>query len=221
MASRSWINRSAGFSSPPSRGVSYLECSMHRDRLAAYNGGRMRHSYAGLAITSFPYSHPAGYWIPPAFDFKIAIHFAHRIGAILSAAILAYRSGHSGSLGLESDEALGSFSRGPPLGIQVYLGALTIWTVRNPHVATFHMLNGAFLLAVCWMMTLRSLKFRLDAPVVSTSASKNLRSSETLKPQNRHEPQESNSLTTANELIVPSSSKAISWSGYYELTKPA
>jgi len=31
---------------------------------------------------------------------------------------------------------------------------------------------------------------------------------------------ESNSLTTANELIVPSSSKAISWSGYYELTKP-
>ncbi|MCH2613845.1 MAG: UbiA family prenyltransferase, partial [Opitutales bacterium] len=31
---------------------------------------------------------------------------------------------------------------------------------------------------------------------------------------------ESNSLTTANELIVPSSSKDISWSGYYELTKP-
>ena len=31
---------------------------------------------------------------------------------------------------------------------------------------------------------------------------------------------ESNSLTTANELIVQSSSKAISWSGYYELTKP-
>lgn len=31
---------------------------------------------------------------------------------------------------------------------------------------------------------------------------------------------ESNSLTTANELAVPSSSKAISWSGFYELTKP-
>ncbi len=31
---------------------------------------------------------------------------------------------------------------------------------------------------------------------------------------------ESNSLSTANELVVPSSSKTISWSGYYELTKP-
>jgi cytochrome c oxidase assembly protein subunit 15 len=56
------------------------------------------------------------------------------------------------------------------LGVQIYLGAMVIWTVRNPHAATFHMLNGAFLLSICWMMTLRSLKFRLEAPHLSERA---------------------------------------------------
>ncbi len=174
MASRSWINRSAGFSSPPSRGVSYLGMAAgFAIVLQLIMGAVMRHGYAGLAITSFPYSHPAGYWIPPAFDFKIAIHFAHRIGAILvSVAILAFIIRVIRDRSAWKAMKLSALSLVALLGIQIYLGALTIWTVRNPHVATFHMLNGAFLLAVCWMMTLRSLKFRLDAPVVSTSASK-------------------------------------------------
>ena len=40
------------------------------------------------------------------------------------------------------------------LTLQIYLGALTIWTVKNPHVATAHMLLGAFLLASTWALTL-------------------------------------------------------------------
>ena len=174
MASRSWINRSAGFPSPPSRGISYLGmAACIAIVLQLIIGAVMRHSYAGLAITSFPYSHPAGYWIPPAFDFKVAIHFAHRVGAILvSVAILAFIIRVIRDRSAWKAMKLSALSLVALLGIQIYLGALTIWTARNPHVATFHMLNGAFLLAVCWMMTLRSLKFRLDAPVVSTSASK-------------------------------------------------
>ena len=174
MASRSWIDRSAGFPSPPGRGVSYLGmAACITIVLQLIIGAVMRHSYAGLAITSFPYSHPAGYWIPPAFDFKVAIHFAHRIGAIIvSVAILAFMIRVISDRSAWKAMKLSVLSLVALLGIQIYLGALTIWTVRNPHVATFHMLNGAFLLAVCWMMTLRSLKFRLDAPVVSTSPSK-------------------------------------------------
>lgn len=174
MASRSWINRSAGFPSAPSRGTSYLGIvACIAIVLQLIIGAVMRHSYAGLAITSFPYSHPAGYWIPPAFDFKVAIHFAHRVGAILvSVALLAFIVRVIRDRSAWKAMKLSALSLVALLGIQIYLGALTIWTVRNPHVATFHMLNGAFLLAVCWMMTLRSLKFRLDAPVVSTSASK-------------------------------------------------
>ena len=173
MSSRSWIDRSAGFSSPPGRGVGYLGiAACVAIVLQLIIGAVMRHSYAGLAITSFPYSHPAGYWIPPAFDFKVAIHFAHRVGAIVvSAAMLAFLFRVVRDRPAWKAMKLSVLSIVALLGIQIYLGALTIWTVRNPHVATFHMLNGAFLLAVCWMMTLRSLKFRLDAPVVSTSAS--------------------------------------------------
>lgn len=174
MASRSWIDRSAGFPSPPNRQVSYLgiiACLAIVLQLVV--GAVMRHSYAGLAITSFPYSHPAGYWIPPAFDFKVAIHFAHRVGAIVvTAAILAFLIRVFTDRSAWKAMKFSVFSLIGLLGLQIYLGALTIWTVRNPHVATFHMLNGAFLLAVCWMMTLRSLKFRLDAPVVTTSSSK-------------------------------------------------
>jgi hypothetical protein len=32
------------------------------------------------------------------------------------------------------------------------LGALVVWTLRNPHAATFHTLNGAFMLAITWGM---------------------------------------------------------------------
>ncbi len=174
MASRSWIDKSAGFPSPPGRVVSYLGITACLTLvLQLIVGAVMRHSYAGLAITSFPYSHPAGYWIPPAFDFKVAIHFAHRIGAIVvTGAVLAFVIRILKDRSAWKAMKFSVFSLISLLGIQIYLGALTIWTVRNPHVATFHMLNGAFLLAVCWMMTLRSLKFRLDAPVVTASSSK-------------------------------------------------
>jgi heme A synthase len=39
------------------------------------------------------------------------------------------------------------------LFVQIYLGALTIWTVRNSYVATIHHLVGAFLLASTWGLT--------------------------------------------------------------------
>ncbi len=173
ISSRSWIERSAGFPSAPSRSVSYLGIAACLTIiLQLIIGAVMRHSYAGLAITSFPYSHPAGYWIPPAFDFKVAIHFAHRIGAIIvTFAIFAFIARIIKDRSAWKAMRLSVLSLFALLGIQIYLGALTIWTVRNPHVATFHMLNGAFLLAVCWMMALRSLKFRMDAPVVTTSSS--------------------------------------------------
>ena len=46
------------------------------------------------------------------------------------------------------------------LGIQVWLGALVVWSGRNPHSATMHMLTGAFLLATCWALTFLAHRFR-------------------------------------------------------------
>lgn len=172
MNSKSWIQRQAGFATAPSNGVALfglIACLTIILQLII--GAVMRHSYAGLAITSFPYSHPDGYWIPPAFNFKVAIHFAHRVGAIVVCiAIIAFvvkiwqESQSRKALGKSAIALVGL------LGVQIYLGAMVIWTVRNPHSATFHMLNGAFLLSICWMMTLRSLKFRLEAPHLSERA---------------------------------------------------
>ncbi len=161
--SRSWIERNAGFAASPRpaiRSLGWIACATIVVQLLI--GAVVRHSYAGLAIPTFPLT-PDGGLIPPAFNFQVAIHFAHRVGGIVvTIALVAY------AIAIWKDapsrKAIGR-SAGALLfllGLQIYLGGLIIWTFRNPHVATFHMLNGAILLSVCWMMTVRSLKFRLD-----------------------------------------------------------
>ena len=44
-------------------------------------GATMRHTGAGLAIPDFPLAF--GHLIPPHWDPKIAMHFAHRVGALI------------------------------------------------------------------------------------------------------------------------------------------
>jgi cytochrome c oxidase assembly protein subunit 15 len=92
--------------------------------------------------------------LPAYWNFDVSIHFAHRVGAVIVTALLlvlltklwqnnntrnAFFFGILAVLGL--------------LCVQIYLGALTIWTVRNPYVATIHHLVGAFLLASTWGLT--------------------------------------------------------------------
>lgn len=162
--SRSWIERNAGFASAPSHSVStygYLACGTIVLQLIV--GAIMRHAHAGLAIPTFPLT-PHDTLIPPVFNFAIGIHFAHRVGAVIvTVAIIAFcvRVWKDSA----SRKALGKSAIGlvALLLIQVALGALVIWKVRNEHVTTLHMLNGAFTLALCWSMTYRSLKPNLNA----------------------------------------------------------
>ncbi len=54
-------------------------------------GAVMRHSFAGLAITTFPWSTPEGNLLPAAWDFPVAIHFAHRaMACAVTVAILVF-----------------------------------------------------------------------------------------------------------------------------------
>ena len=161
--SRSWIERSAGFERNPGSSVGNLglfTCLMIVLQLII--GAVMRHAEAGLAISTFPLT-TYGTFVPPAFNFPIAINFAHRVGAIVvTIAVIAFvvkiwmTPVARKALGGSAAALVGL------LILQIYLGALTVWTVRNPHAATVHMLNGAFTLAFCWMTTFRCLKFRLD-----------------------------------------------------------
>lgn len=175
--SRSWLCKGAGFAEAPSKGLGNLglvTCSVLVLQLIV--GAIMRHSYAGLAITTFPFSDLNGSIIPPAFDFKVAIHFAHRVGAVIvSIAILTFCIRIWKNEGYRKAVGVSAIFLTIALFIQGYLGALVIWSVRNPHVTTFHMLNGAFTLAICWMITYRSLKYRIEPNAALKSEACSLR----------------------------------------------
>ncbi|MEC8332756.1 MAG: COX15/CtaA family protein, partial [Verrucomicrobiota bacterium] len=99
-------------------------------------GAIMRHADAGLAIPKFPLASQASI-LPSYWNFGISVHFAHRIGAVIvSVILLVYLGKIWGSTTTKRALGYGSLLIALGLGIQIYLGALTIWTVKNPYVAT-------------------------------------------------------------------------------------
>ena len=115
----------------------------------------MRHSSAGLAIPSFPMSSPQGDLLPQFWNFRIGIHFAHRLmalvltGFLIWFAVRLWKSDPVGQ-GLRS----GAAWMVAMLVGQIALGASAIWTLRNPYVTTGHVLLGACLLATTFGITL-------------------------------------------------------------------
>src|SRR3954471_12100114 len=55
-------------------------------------GATMRHTGAGLAIPTFPLAF--GHVLPPVWSAAIAIHFAHRVGALIVIAAILATAGH-------------------------------------------------------------------------------------------------------------------------------
>ncbi len=121
--------------------------------LQIFIGAVMRHADAGLAIARFPLANESSL-LPNYWNFAISIHFAHRVGALILTILLI-----SFSLRLFAYRAFDRIFFYFPiiitlvLSFQIYLGALTIWTVKNPYSATIHHLVGAFLLATVWGIT--------------------------------------------------------------------
>lgn len=115
----------------------------------------MRHNMAGLAIPSFPQSTPAGDWLPAAWDFRVTIHFIHRVmallltGAIVALAIAVWRHA-AASAGLRRLAALLVVL----LGVQIALGAATVLSFRDPYFTTGHVIVGALILAVSFLLAL-------------------------------------------------------------------
>lgn len=107
----------------------------------------MRHNNAGLAIPTFPLM-PDGGLLPAAWDFRVAIHFTHRVmavvltGALVWLSVLLWRSPAAGR----------GFKRAAGfivvlLSVQILLGAVSVWTIRNPYYTTAHVIGGALILA--------------------------------------------------------------------------
>jgi cytochrome c oxidase assembly protein subunit 15 len=118
-------------------------------------GATMRHTGAGLAIPDFPLAF--GHVIPPVWSAKIAIHFAHRVGALLVAVAALATAGHviyhhRTRRELVRPAMLLLFF----LSMQVTLGAFVVWSGKDPVINTTHVVNGALVLGTSLVLTLRS-----------------------------------------------------------------
>jgi cytochrome c oxidase assembly protein subunit 15 len=134
-------------------------------------GAGMRHLGAGLAIPDFPLA--LGRVIPPLDAWPVAIHFAHRVGAAAAAVAVVWTAARI----LRRREVPGL--AGPArlalalLGVQIALGALTIWTVKAVVPTTAHVAGGAALLGTLVVLACRTAApagARRDRPVPGAAA---------------------------------------------------
>jgi heme a synthase len=122
-------------------------------------GATMRHTGAGLAIPDFPLMF--GHLVPTHWDGKIAIHFAHRAGAlVVTLAVLATSAHvwyhHRDRAELTHAAALIVVL----LAAQVVLGAFTVLSRRNVWINSAHVVCGALVLTTSLVLTLRSWRVR-------------------------------------------------------------
>jgi len=127
-------------------------------------GATMRHTDAGLAIPDFPWAF--GHLIPTHWDGKIAVHFAHRVGAVIVTCAALATTGHvfyhhRSRPELWRPSALLLLL----LTVQITLGALTVLSQKHYLINSFHVVTGASVLITSLVLTLRShrRRFAIDA----------------------------------------------------------
>jgi cytochrome c oxidase assembly protein subunit 15 len=121
-------------------------------------GAAMRHTGAGLAIRDFPLMF--GGLVPDHWSAAIAMHFAHRVGAlVVSICVLAIvrvvRSQHRDRRELRRPALI----MAALVATQVTLGALTVLSRRDPWINSVHVVCGALVLATSLVLTLRTWRF--------------------------------------------------------------
>jgi cytochrome c oxidase assembly protein subunit 15 len=118
-------------------------------------GATMRHTDAGLAIPDFPLAF--GQLVPPTWDGKIAVHFAHRIGALAVALFVIATTGHV----FYHHRSRRELWRPAALLLvllvaQITLGALTVLSQKQYIINSLHVVTGATVLATSLVLTLRT-----------------------------------------------------------------
>ncbi|HUG52215.1 MAG TPA: COX15/CtaA family protein [Vicinamibacteria bacterium] len=130
-------------------------------------GAVMRHTGAGLAIPDFPTSF--GRWVPPLDRLPVAVHFAHRVGALVVTVLVA-------RLVLAAWRAADRRFRRPAaillalVLVQVGLGAATVLTGKAVTPTTIHVAVGAAVLGSCWWLALRSARLLRRPPAADAAA---------------------------------------------------
>jgi cytochrome c oxidase assembly protein subunit 15 len=144
-------------------------------------GAIMRHTESGLAIADFPKM--GGYWFPPFnramlahingwrfennFDpvtmAQVIYHFLHRLGAVVVAAVyvwlrLAGRKHFNGHRPVSRAFLCLDFL----LILQLFLGAVTVLTMKSPWITSLHVVFGAAILGTAVLLFLRAAPLSWD-----------------------------------------------------------
>jgi cytochrome c oxidase assembly protein subunit 15 len=125
-------------------------------------GATMRHTGAGLAIPDFPLAF--GHLLPPHWDEKIAVHFAHRTGALIVTMLAIATAGHV----FYHHRARRALVHTSGLlltliAVQITLGALTVLSQKQPLINSLHVVTGASVLATSLVLALRTHRVRFAA----------------------------------------------------------
>ena len=149
---KGWILGNGGAVDAPTRRLGRLCVALLFAQLAI--AAVMRHSFAGLAIPTFPASNFDGGLLPATWNFRVGIHFAHRVMAAgLCVALPWYAFTLRADRGSSTGLRLGAIALLVLLTLQIALGAQIIWTYRAAAVTTGHVLVGALTLATTFWLT--------------------------------------------------------------------
>jgi cytochrome c oxidase assembly protein subunit 15 len=120
-------------------------------------GAVVRHLHAGLSIPDFPLAF--GQIIPPMINERVAIHFAHRVGALV-VTLLTVAVAVTACTVARRHERLRRTAIGLVglVTVQVLLGASVIWLRREPVITSLHVVNGAAVLATALLLAMRASK---------------------------------------------------------------
>ena len=160
MLSKSWIEGERSFEGQDSRSLRFWsKAAIVVLFFQLILGAMVRHLKAAAIFGDyFPFL--TGTWMgwesifPARISIYTLVHYFHRVGAIVVTLVLlrffmkawAYpfvRKNHGNWIMILA----------AAITFQIFLGAMVVITLRNPHVATLHTLLGASILAITWALT--------------------------------------------------------------------
>ncbi len=163
--SKSWIERAAPVSARVKKtAVLCVALLIVQLTIAAF----MRHNNAGLAIPSFPLSTANGDLLPPHWDYRVSLQFAHRVMALVLAIaiptlVVFVRRDPASSLAMRAaSSTLLSF-----LFLQIFLGAYVVWSYRRHDITTAHVIVGALTLATTFWLAWSAHRDALEKPIAA------------------------------------------------------
>jgi cytochrome c oxidase assembly protein subunit 15 len=118
-------------------------------------GATMRHMGAGLAIPDFPLAF--GGLLPPLWTAEIAVHFAHRVGALVVTLVVLANVTHIWSRHARRPEFVRpAWLLVVAVAMQVALGATVVLSGKHEIVNTMHVAVGSMVLGTSLVLTLRA-----------------------------------------------------------------